>query len=113
MLGNFGLLALGQRLARKKKLPNFTITIKEPQQEIYYIHNTVLQLNERLGSLVSIIPLAQHNQVKYQGFAYPLNSNQTTIRFGQSKGLRNRIVELQASLEVKGRVWVVLNNVRG
>ena len=109
MLGNLGLLVLGQRLARQKKLACFEISIKEPDQEIYYLDHTDLALPTRQDSLVSIIPLAQRNWVKYQGFAYPPSGEQVLLRFGQSKGLRNRIVQPQARLEVQGRAWVVVH----
>ncbi len=103
LLGNLFLLSAARHLAGPGC--DCSIHMADPTQAIWLVENQTFMLEGNSGDLVSVIPLSDSLTLSYQGLSYPLQKFVT--HFGDTRCLRNQLINTTAAIEVSGRALVV------
>jgi len=98
-LGNYFLLTLKE--IGPIKLYNPRVRIINPEYEVSLVSNHSVIIKNSIGDRVSIIPLSSKIILSCTGMAY--NSDNLTIKQGDSRGLRNEITSARAVIVIQGK----------
>lgn len=98
-LGNFFLLALKDITAKKSYNPH--VRIISPEYEVRLVYNDTTRFNNCKDDTISIIPLSSNIILNCMGMVY--NTDNVTVRQGESRPLRNQIKSKRAEVKIQGR----------
>ena len=98
-IGNFFLLTLKDITANKSYTPQ--IRIINHDYEVRLVINTSTTFRDSSGSKISVIPLSSKIIMTSSGMAY--NTDNLTIKQGESRGLRNQIKSKKAVIKIDGK----------
>jgi thiamine pyrophosphokinase len=101
-IGNIMLLTLEML---KKPRPRPILRIVNTAYEIRLLDNRTLEINGAAGDEVSIIPMSGRVVLTCRGTKYPTKG--IPILRGETRGMRNRIVEPQAFFAISGQAYFV------
>ncbi|HOD66127.1 MAG TPA: thiamine diphosphokinase [candidate division Zixibacteria bacterium] len=102
-LGVVFLLGLRDRPAARSGRAD--IRMVSPQCEIRLVADSRITYRRRGGDLVSVLPLSARIRLTTEGTEYDVT--EAWLQFGDTRGLRNRIVRARATVAVRGQALVV------
>lgn len=102
-LANVMLLQLVPALASGRSMPE--VRIVSPRDEIILVEDGEMTISKATGDGLSVIPLS--NDVKYSCSGTDYDVEGITLRVGQTRGLRNRIMKSRATFRVTGKALLI------
>lgn len=84
-----------------------SVTIVDENQKITLV-NSHIDINERIGTVVSLVPLTRVSGIVTRGLEYPLDNESLEVGFG--RGVSNIVTSKDAAVSLKsGKLLLVVN----